>query len=59
MIYTKPQQNENNHTWCVFDYATGVVLVSNITWFDVCNYAIEHGYNNREYDRKNDEIIFY
>lgn len=59
MIYTKPQKNESNHTWSVFDYKTGIVIVSNITWTDVCNYATKHGYSNREYDRQQNEIIFY
>ena len=59
MIYTKPQTKENTNTWCVFDYNTGIVLVANLTWVDVCQYAANKGYACREYDRQNDEIIFY
>lgn len=59
MIYTKPQQNESHHTWCIFDYTTGVVMATDLTWADVCSYATTHGYNNREYDRQHNEIIFY
>lgn len=49
----------SGHGWCVFDAKTGIMVRENLTWSEVMEIADRLGLPNREYDRENDEVIFY